>query len=189
MRAMEQPQRLVFPNLVEGLVRATGSAVTPSLKAKLRERGLDLDAKFPPAWEVTHVGAWLDLFAEAKSPGLPRDEALRVLGRAFIEGWGSTLVGGAMSVVLRTVGPERSLSRLQRAFRTGDNFTVVTVTPLDAPAPWKLARVHFSESWQRPSYFLGILEAGAVLVGAKAPTLSIEATDGTGVAFQLSYQP
>lgn len=184
-----ESQRLVFPNLVEGLVRATGNAVTPSLKAALRQQGLDLDKKFPPAWEVSNVGAWLDLFAEAKSPGAARDEALRLLGRAFIDGWRGTLVGGAMSVVLRTVGPERSLSRLQRAFRTGDNFTIVTVTPLDTPPPWKLARVHFNESWQRPSYFLGVLEAGSVLVGARHPEITAEPSRGNDVSFLLRYQP
>lgn len=188
MRPMES-QRLVFPNLVEGLVRAVGDAVTPSLKAALRARGLDLDAKFPPAWEIEPVGSWLDLFAAAKSPGVAHDEALRRLGRGFIEGWQGTLVGGAMSVVLRTVGPERSLSRLQRAFRTGDNFTTVTVTTLEAPAPWKRARVQFNESFGRPAYYRGVLEAGSVLVGAKEPEVTLEATDGPGVTLLLRYQP
>ncbi len=184
-----EPERLVFPMMVDGLVRAAGSALTPSLKSALRQKGLDLDAKLPPGWAVTHVGDWLDLVAEARLPGAPRDEALRDLGRAFVHAWQGTLIGGAMSVVLRTVGPARSLARLQRAFRTGDNFTVVTVTDLDAPPPWRLSRVHINDVLGRPAYYLGVLEQGAALVGAKNAQVTLEQVEGSSVTFHLRYQP
>ena len=184
-----ESQRLVFPNLVEGLVRATGDGVTPALKAQLRERGLDLDKKFPPAWETTHVKEWFELFAAAKSPGVPREEALRRLGQGFMEGWRGTLVGGAMSIVLRTIGPDRSLSRLERAFRTGDNFTTVTVTPIETPPPWRLAHIRFNEVFGCPEYFVGLMEAGSAFVGAKNPEVQLEALEGPGVLLRVRYQP
>lgn len=181
-------QRLVFPMLVEGFVRVAGPAVTPSLKDALRKLGLDLDRPLPPAWETTHVQQWMDLFAKASFPEAAPDEAMRLMGRAFLQAWQTTLLGGATALVLRTVGPVRSLSKLQRAFRTGDNFTEVVITELQTAAPFHSAHVVLNEVQGRAEYFQGVLEAGALMVGAKNPSVTRLPLEGPGAKFLLRYE-
>ena len=50
---------------------------------------------------------------------LPKDEALRTLGAQFIRGWQRTALGSAASALLTLLGPARTLTRLDRAIRTG----------------------------------------------------------------------
>jgi len=65
-------------------------------------------------------------------PALERDEALERLGEDFFRGFSSTLIGQALKAMMRVIGTRRSLQRMERNFRTGNNY-METRSPRSAP--------------------------------------------------------
>ncbi|MBL9039778.1 MAG: DUF2378 family protein [Archangium sp.] len=174
----------VFPTAVEGLIRAVGDDLTPALKAQLRALELDLDRPFPPAWRGALFPQWVEACATAVFPAASRDEALRQLGRRFVSSWQATLLGSATAVLMRTIGPKRALTRIERAFRTGDNFTRVEVEHLDDGA----TRLRFSDAQGMPTYYVGILEGGSVMVGANNSRVELEASEPPSAVLMMRYE-
>ncbi len=153
-------ERYVFPSSVEGLLNGLGARATPALKAHLKARGLDV-AKLPPAIPVEIWSPHLVAMAVFSWPEESQEEALRLLGLNFIRGWKQTLMGSAVASLLRVVGPARTLTRLDRAFRTSDNFTRAETTLLDA----NTALITINEVQGLPSYWVGILQGGLEVLG------------------------
>ena len=176
--------RLVFPPTVDALVRTLGPKLTPAVKDALRGHGLDLDKPLLPAWPAEHLPAWLGIFATALAPDEPRDVALRRLGRGFIAAWRGTVLGIAIGGVLRVVGPRRSLTRITRAFRAGDNYIEVRIEDL-GPGH---ALAHLSDASGMPAYYLGVLEAGAELTGAKNVVIELVGETPPSAVFRLRYE-
>jgi uncharacterized protein (TIGR02265 family) len=176
-------ERVVFSSTIEGLVRALGPDLTPALTAKLAAAGLDLSKPLPPGWEPARVLGWIELAATEVSPHLSRDEALRAMGRRFLEGWRSTLLGGATAQVMRVMGNRRALARLGRAFRTGDNFTESSVEFTGATEA--LVTV---DGLPFPTYVQGVLEAGASMVGVQDVVVVIEEVKGEVVKLRMTWR-
>lgn len=148
-------ERYIFPAAVEGMMKGLGKRATPELKAHLKSKGLDVE-KPAPAIPVEEWTPFLLHAATFTWPELPDEEALRLLGLHFIRGWQSTTMGAAMSVMLRLLGPARTLTRLDRAFRTSDNFTRATTVLVSETE----ALVTISEVQGYPTYWVGILQGG-----------------------------
>ena len=53
----------------------------------------------------------------------------------FWSGYEKTLVGSALTAMLRVLGPKRTLERMTRNFRTANNYTEVTVEALAEKEP------------------------------------------------------
>lgn len=121
-------ERLWFSDpVVEGLFRrALKTRLTPSLVAKLRERGLELDKPLQPAYPAERCAEWIRLVAELYPP-LSEREATYQVGRANMDGYVQTVLGRAVVQVLKVIGPKRTLPRLGRSFRTGTNYMQVDV--------------------------------------------------------------
>lgn len=153
-------RRLVFPSSLDGILKGLGPLATPALKAQIKANGLDPD-HLPPAVPVEQWSPFLPLIATLAWPNEPRDEALRLLGLHFIRGWKSTAMGAAASALLKLVGPARTLTRLDRAFRTADNFSHA-VTELMSPTE---ALVSINEVQGCPTYWVGILQGGLEVLG------------------------
>lgn len=175
-------EKLVFSSTADGLIRALGPDLTPALKAKLRDAGLDVDAKFPPAWPFEKMTSWLRLIAAEVFPGVPEDEALRRVGRRFIEGWSGTLLGSATAQLLKVMGPRRSVERIGRAFRTSDNFTEVDFESLSANTANVIIKHQVLHT-----YALGILEAGVAMV-AKGGHVTLQKVEGDVATYFVEWQ-
>jgi uncharacterized protein (TIGR02265 family) len=152
--------RYVFPSSVEGIIKGLGPLATPALKAHLRQHGLDVD-KVPPAIPVESWSPQLERIAVFTWPRESAEEAMRLLGLSFIRGWRKTALGAAASAVLRLVGPSRTLTRLDRAFRTSDNFTKANTELIGLNE----ALVSINEVHGYPSFWVGVLEGGLELLG------------------------
>lgn len=158
---MSPPEgRFIFPSAIEGILKGLGPLVTPELVAHLKAKGLDVH-HLPPAIPAEHWPERLVDIAVITWPELTRDEALRKLGAQFIRGWQRTALGSAASALLTLLGPARTLTRLDRAIRTSDNFTR-TETVLDGP---NAATVKVSDVQGCPTYWVGVLEAGLEFLG------------------------
>lgn len=153
-------KRYVFPSSVDGVLKGLGPLATPAFKAHLKGHGLDFD-KVPPAIPLEEWQPQLVRIAKFAWPQETTEEAMRQLGLSFIRGWKNTAIGAAASAVLRLIGPARTLTRLDRAFRTSDNFTKA-VTELVGSNE---ALISINEVHGYPSFWVGILEGGLELLG------------------------
>lgn len=152
--------RFVFPAAVEGLLKGVGPRATPEFRAHMKAKGIDFD-RIPPAIPIE---TWAPLLVEAAVftwPHESREEAMRLLGLHFIRGWKNTVIGSASSVMLRVLGPRRTLTRLDRAFRTSDNFSSAKTELIGNNE----ALVTIAESLGYPSHWVGIFQGGLEVLG------------------------
>lgn len=164
------------------MLKGLGPRATPQLKAQLRLRGLNLD-RLPPAFPIEEWTPHLIFISQYAFPGMAPDDALFETGLTFMRGWKETLMGSAVSQLLRIVGPARSLPRLERAFRTSNNFTMSTTELLSATS----ARVTLSDVHDVPTLWAGVLKGGLLIIGREG-TVEVEDRTPPGVTLLLKWR-
>lgn len=170
------------PVFFSGAAEALFQGLSPltdaeALRARLQSEGLDFD-RLPPAIPRATFLGHIRTAATFVWPQLPLDEALRLAGFSQIRGWQNTALGRASSALLRIIGIERTLKRLDRAFHTTDNFTRTQVT-IVRPGE---ALVIFENELPYPTYLVGILQAGIEMLGRKG---QVELEEVTPVRAQM----
>lgn len=120
------PERLVYEHTFEGLfVRGLSRRISPAVKQRLREAGLDLDGKLQPAYPFETWARCVAIAAEALYPGELEAVAYQRLGARMVEGYRETFTGRLMFRVLQLLGPQRLVARTEQNFRSGNNYTEV----------------------------------------------------------------
>lgn len=177
-------RRLNFAVFYEGLfLRALAQELTPRLKERARAVGLDLDRTLEPAYDAEKFGALVELAREEVYPGLPREKGLRELGRRFLRGYVDTGLGKAMALMMRAIGPMKTLARMERNFRTGTNYVETRFTELGKTH----AQLWINEVHGVAGFFAGVLLAGAEVVGAENTEVKVVTTEGPSATFDVSW--
>lgn len=153
---------VIFGPGAESLKAAVGE-ISSELAAQLRKHGLDFSKPLQAAYPAPQFEAWIALAAASAFPKEDPAQAQRLLGQRFFDGWRGTLTGAAATAFLRLVGPRRALSRVGRAFRNGNNFTV-TQTTFDGEHS---ALVDFVQTQDLADFVRGVVEAGLLLMRVK----------------------
>lgn len=175
-------EKLWFQSAVEGLLlRGVGARMTPTLRSKLRDLGIDLD-RLEPAYSQATMAKAVDVVATELYAGRSRDEGLRELGRVFMRGYAETFIGAAMVQIMRVIGPRRTLERMQRNFRNGTNFIE---TKFEAVGE-REATLWFNDVSGMPAFYAGILEEGGRMTGANA-TVAVESATDASCTFRVSW--
>jgi uncharacterized protein (TIGR02265 family) len=177
--------QFVFAQAVEGLfcVGLRGK-LTPTLKTRLKDAGLDLGKKLEPAYPRNDWNHFIRITVEALYPGVPEERAYHSLGRQLLGGYAETLVGKALAGMLRLIGPKRTLSRMTNNFRSGGNYNLCKVTELK-PAEhlfW------LNEPELHPAYVAGILEAALELAGARGVHIAVQSRDAEGCTYLVRWE-
>jgi uncharacterized protein (TIGR02265 family) len=115
--------------------RALAGRITPQLQGELKQLGIDLDRPTLAAYSQAAWEGGVKRAAEQLFPGLPIEKAYFELGKLYMVGFQSTLVGKAVTQLGKLIGPERTLLRMERNQRTTNNYSVLRVE--------KLAATHF----------------------------------------------
>ena len=142
---------------------------TGTFARELAEAGFDpgrMVARYPSS-------VWyrcLDIGRRHTFPELPPAEGFRMLGRSFMEGYFTTLIGKVVSAALPLYGLQRTLDRLPRVWKGSQPTTEVTVAK-EGPHAW---RVTLNSPGVIPEFSAGVLEAAAKPVGEK---LSVEVVE------------
>jgi uncharacterized protein (TIGR02265 family) len=179
------PEKLVFEHTVESLLRALERPYTPAQIAGLDALGIDLSKPLLPGYPVETYGGLIDFVARQRWPDLPLEQGQFEAGQAFIHAYRQTLLGKALSGVLRTIGPHRVIERMTRTFRTANNFTETRLRKL-GPANYELWFNYAS----RPHYFRGMVHAVIESCGAKQVEVKLVAgAAGSEVTLQVTWQP
>lgn len=179
---MQQPEKVVFEHAMESLLKLLGSPVGLEHMKPLRELGVDPGRPLLPAYPVEVYAATLDYVVRQRWPGLPREQAYYELGRAFLDSYTETGMGGALKVLVRVLGPHRTLERMQRNFRSANNYTETRLKRLGPTA----YEVWFNEV-ARPEQYRGMLTRALELAGAQALTVELQERRGTETTYRVAW--
>lgn len=175
-------EKLIFAQTFEGLLRSLTGKLTPRLATGLRERGFDPGLPLLPAYPQAVFVEVVSFLSRELHPGLGPDDASCALGRGFMDGYGETMVGRAMMAMMRLIGPRRTLERVSRQFRTGNNFSETKLTPVGA------TEYHlWVNECRLPGWYIGLLSRGLELAGAKAVKVELIHRDQAGGNFRVQW--
>ncbi len=176
-------EKLVFEQTIEGLfMRGLGPRVTPALKARLRTAGVNLDATLLPAYPFDVWMKSLEATAEELYAELPTDQAMFHVGERFIEGYRDTLLGRAVLGMVRVLGPHRALARARQSFRSGNNYTEATLTPIGPEA----SELWMNEVGPWPGFTAGIIHAALGAAGV-VPVVVPTQHDGHACTYRVTW--
>ena len=117
-------------------------------------------------------------------PLLPLPEARVEVGRLFMKGFAETAIGQAAVMLGRAIGVRRTLARMTRNMRNGNNYTETEVVE-HGPGHVELVtrmRPEFLAQWaNKPSplgeQFVGVLRAAMELLGAREASVTLTGYD------------
>lgn len=178
-------EEIVYRHTVEGLFRSIGSRLTPDLKLRLREVGMDLDAEVPTNTSRQVFAEALRITVQHLHPDAPAEEGYRRLGVGIIQGLAQTQLGKALMSMWPIFGPERVVVRIQESFETVNNYQkseLISRGPAD-----HLIRV--SECNGNPGYLRGIIEASLARAGARNLRVEPADFDGHGCSYRVRWDP
>ncbi|QSQ20766.1 DUF2378 family protein [Pyxidicoccus parkwayensis] len=179
-------QRLVYVQVVEGLLQhGLNGRVTPRLKQRLRQVGVDLDRPLLPAYPVPLWTHCLSIIVDEAYPGIPREEAFRRLAETHVQGYGRTVIGRAVFGVMRLLGPRRLVLRIPQTLRATDNYTEVELLER-GPTTYEMKMNSVVEP---PGYVESLFESLLRVGGAESPKVSrIHVDPGTpSTTYQLTW--
>jgi len=171
---------VTFGPVFEGLFREYRETFSDRTIQRLVEAGIDPRGKLQAGYPTPVWYAAIRILAEEHHAHLAYPDGVREVGRAFMRGYFDTPLGGAMLAVLRILGPLRSLKRMSRNFRTGNNFSE-TWTYEDAPGDIRL-EVNDCIA-DRPEFIQGLIGVGLEKVGAKDSSVEVLSVHDNGHAF------
>ncbi|RKG93854.1 DUF2378 family protein [Corallococcus terminator] len=176
---------IVYRHTIEGLFRSIGRRLTPDLKNKLRDAGLDLDAQIPRNTPRTVFAEALRITAEHLHPNEELSEGYRQLGVGIIQGMEQTMLGKALVSMWPIFGPERVVVRIRESFATVNNYQQ---TELDTQGPAHHV-IRVSECNGNPGYLQGIIEAGLTKAGARNLRVEPFDFDGHACSYRVRWEP
>lgn len=181
---MPEPRLFFSSPYLEALFeKSLKHELTLSMREELAGLGLRLNRPLEPAYPAEMMAKCIELLGRQLFPDKSRDDALRIMGNKLFEGWSRTMLGAAATGWMRVVGPLSSLKRMGRNFRTGDNFTEVKFVERGKGD----CEQHFNEVLGMPSYYAGILEAGARAIGAKNTRVDVIDQTPPGAVLRVQW--
>jgi uncharacterized protein (TIGR02265 family) len=181
---MPSPERLVFQQSFEGLIRALGNQLDEPCAQQLRELGIDPRGKLAVAYPLQ---VWVDslkLASTVLAPDATLDDGAEVVGRRFLEGYGGTLMGSALLAGVRLLGPHRMLERMTRNLRTGTNYLEAR---LEQTGPTRY--VITCRPVVIAGFYRGLFAAGLEMSGAKGASVVLMRSAGDSAVYDLSWMP
>lgn len=176
-------EKLIFAQTFEGLLRSLSGKLTPALTAGLRERGLDPGATLLPAYPRQVFTDVISFVARELHPGLSPDAGVIAVGRTFMDGYGETMIGRAMMAMMRLIGPRRTLERVTRQFRTGNNYSETKLIAVGA------TEYHLWVNEVRlPGWYIGIVSRGLELAGGLDVKVELSQHDEAGGTFVVKWR-
>lgn len=180
----EKKEAIEFSQSVEGLfIKGLSSHLTPDIRAQLRAAGLDLDKPLRPGYPAGEFHRWIEITARGLHPELPLAEGTRLVGRYAISGLEEGIIGKAMAAGLKLIGPKRALQRVDRIFKSNNNYQDASLMELSESG----ARVSLSNVFGLPWYYQGIFESAVAAIGAKHPKVEVAASPPPGAVLNITW--
>ena len=179
----ESQQRLWFSNSVEGLlVRGIGTRLTPALREKVRDEGINLE-RLEPAYPVERFVAACRAVIPTLYPDKTEAEAFYELGCSFLRGYSETLLGAAMVRMMKLIGPRRTLERMTKNFRTGGNYLDTRFVALTRSS----VELWISDVTEMPDFYRGMIEEGARMISVKGLRVASMPSEPPSALFHIEW--
>ncbi len=177
-------ERVVYAVVVESsLLKGVGARLTPELRGKLRQIGIDLDQKLLPTYPLTVYREAVSFVARELFPTLAPAAGIRELGVFAARHYEHTMVGKMMIGAIRLLGPHRMLEKASTQFRAVTNFLECKTTKL-GPTRYEM---WLSSVGERAPYYEGLVTTMLGFTGAKDVKMRTTARDGEAVTFEITW--
>ena len=176
---MAEP-RVAFSSLMQSLERILRPLDAPTME-RVRALGIDFD-KLLPAYPVETWYAGIELAMSRFDPSLTPEQKQNHFGVRLVEVYGDTLVGKAMYAMMRIIGPERSIQRATRSFRTATNF-LDTSYVVHGPRDWELTMNEVVFPHRYPGFF----EKALSVAGAKNVKVELTGLTDTHASYRSRW--
>lgn len=179
-------ERIEFGQVLDGLfLGAMEGLKDPALVEKLRAGGLDLNGKLALAYPAATFFRFAAIAANHRYPSLDETEAMRELGRLAVRrGMESTLMGRAVLKAAQLLGVRRALKRVGRMMKNGNNYIEGMANELSPTS----MEVQLGPLVGPKSYYEGILEESAVILGGKNVKLVHLRNEGEHVLWRIDWE-
>jgi uncharacterized protein (TIGR02265 family) len=176
-------EALVFSSTFDALARALGSRLTAEAKTRFKALGVDFDAReLLPAYPYETWVKVMDLGAELVMPNASPDARHEAMGRRLVDSYSETLMGKALLTAMRVIGPRRSLERMARNLRTGNNYTEAKLSVgSDGVHQLWCSRVAST------SFYRGLLQRVVEVAGGNDVTVTPLGRDESGATFAITW--
>jgi uncharacterized protein (TIGR02265 family) len=179
------PEKLVFEHTLEGLfMRGLMGRVSPMLRERLKEVGVDLDRKLQPAYGFDTWCSAVRVAARELHPDVPDDVGYGLLGERMVDGYKETVLGRAALGVIQLMGPRRGVSRTRQIFRSANNYTE---TRLEDVSPMEVD-LWMNEAGPIRYFTRGALQAGLRVTGARQPEVVVRGFTDDSVTYRLTWR-
>lgn len=179
------PEKLVFEHTLEGLfVRGLVGRVTPTLRERLKEVGVDLDRKLQPAYGFDTWCSAVRVAARELHPDVPNEVGYGLLGERMVDGYRETVLGRAAFGVIQLLGPRRGVSRARQMFRSGNNYTEVRLEDVSSTE----VDLWMNEAGAIRYFTRGALLAGLRATGARTPEVLVREFSDEHVTYRLTWR-
>ena len=183
MVAVAPEDQLVFEASMDGLVRAIRPRITSLGAKRLLEAGFDLNKPLLPAYPAPVWARYVQIISADLYASLEPTEAQRRVGALTVDAFSQGFIGSAMFGMVRLLGPDRTIARMTRNFRTGCNFLETRSTRMGRGR----YEVWFNDVTGVQGFYQGLLEAGMRHVGAQDLETRILSTDGRECTFGVQW--
>jgi uncharacterized protein (TIGR02265 family) len=175
--------RVVFKHCAEALLRSLQTRMTPQLKTRLTELGLNPDGELPPGFDYDRWRQILTVAGEEIMPGKPQD-AHHELGERLTDAYLENFIGRALKPVIKLIGIRRAMGRMRQNFRVANNYSEAEVTDVGP------GHVHLrvNETGLMAYFYRGILAQGLKICDPKNLQVAIQSEDAQGVVFSVRWE-
>lgn len=176
-------EKLVFNSAMEGLIQAVRVELSAKCRDRMKAIGFDSEARLLPAYPAEQWAGVVKILGEELYPGHVAAEAHRRLAIRTVEVFAQSMIGGAMFTVANLLGPDRTVRRMTRNFRTGANFIETSCTEV-SPHTFDIT---FNDVSTVAGFYGGCLEGGFLRTGARSLSVKIHEQTAPGAIFRVSW--
>lgn len=192
-RPADEP--IVFGTAIEAMRNSLKDSLTPKLRDRLKQAGVDVE-KIRPAYPMN---TWVDvirLVAAELVADQPESTRYVALGRRFMRGFVETGVGFAAHQLGKLIGVKRTLMRMGRNFKQASNYLETEVTEV-GPRELHLRTFTNQRFLARTTdrtnlvtdYRRGVLQEVLALLGAEGAVEIIDLhVDRQDVTFKVTWK-
>lgn len=179
-------EAVVFQSTVESLQRLSSGKLSAEASTRLRGLGIDFDRPLEAAYPLKEWEEATEIVIAELYPSLEKAEARAAMGVAFMKAFAETAIGKAMVVLARAIGVRRTLARMTRNMRNGNNYTETEL--VDAGEGHVVLktrmRPEFLPEWKNRrspliEQFVGVLREAMRLVGAQNVSVELASYDAS----------
>lgn len=178
---MNPEPRVAFASLFESLERIM-APLDDQTRERLKAAGIDF-SRLLPAYPIETWYAGIELAMSRFDPAMSDAEKQHHFGVRLVEVYGETLVGRAIYAMMRLIGPERTIQRATRSFRTATNFLDTTAV-MHGPRDWELTMNEVVFPHRYPGFFARVL----TLAGAKNVQTRLTALTDTHASYRSTWE-